>query len=128
MHGKFALETLAHVIELIAQIGLPETRRRDMTSVIRRTCEMAGRRPVDVGTEPPALRAMITRIRPAAHNVSPKSWSTMRSVFNAALRVAGLIDDSGRGQANRDSAWAPLMQAVAGDKRLSGGLAAFANW
>jgi integrase len=71
---------------------------------------------------------MISGIRPAVHGVSAKSWSTMRSAFNAALQVASITDDPGRGLANRDKTWGPLMRAVAGDMRLSGGLAAFANW
>jgi integrase len=52
----------------------------------------------------------------------------MRSVFRAALELAGVIDDLGRGSARRHALWGSLMEMVARDKRLSNGLAAFANW
>src|SRR5262245_44230383 len=110
--------TLADVLEIVAGADLPRTRRRDMICAIKRICEMAGAAPADLTTDPPTLRSTIAKIRPAAHSVSTKSWSTMRSVFGAALRLAGVIDDLGRGHARGHPAWAQLMQAVAGDKRL----------
>src|SRR5262249_705739 len=46
----------------------------------------------------------------------------------AALRLAGVIDQRGEGLALKDPAWAHLLEAIAEDKRLSCGLAAFANY
>ena len=71
---------------------------------------------------------MLSRIRPAAHGVSAKSYSNLRSLLAAALELAGVIDPSGRGRAIRHPQWGPLLEAVADDQRLSNGLAAFANW
>jgi hypothetical protein len=71
---------------------------------------------------------MLSGIRPAAQGVSAKSYSNLRSLFAAALQLAGVIDPSGRGSAKRHSGWGPLLEAVADDQRLSNGLAAFANW
>jgi integrase len=128
MNEKKPIGTLAEVLGLIDQAGFTGTRRRDMVSAINRICEMAGTTPVNVRAEPALLKAMLFGIRPAAHGVSAKSYSNLRSLFAAALQLAGVIDPSGRGGALRHPEWGPLLKATAGDQRLSNGLAAFGNW
>jgi integrase len=128
MNEDGTIGTLADVLALIDQAGLAGTRRRDMVSAVNRICEMAGTAPASVRAEPPVLKDMLSRIRPAAHGVSAKSYSNLRSLFAAALQLAGVIDPSGRGSARRHPVWGPLLDAVAHDQRLSNGLAAFANW
>ena len=76
----------------------------------------------------PALRARLAAIRPAAHGISPRTFSNLRSLFAAAMEWAGVIERFPRGAAKMDPAWAPLAAAIAGDKRLANGLAAFMNW
>jgi integrase len=120
--------TLADVLGLLDPAGLTGTRRRDMVSAVKRICEMAGTTPPSVRAEPAVLKEMLSRIRPAAHGVSVKSYSNLRSLFAAALQLAGVIDSSGRGSARRHPEWGPLLEAVADSQRLSNGLAAFANW
>jgi site-specific recombinase XerD len=128
MNENKTIGTLADVLSLIDQTGLTGTRRRDMISAIKRICEMAGTTPACVCAGLPVLKEMLSRIRPAAHGVSAKSYSNLRSLLAAALQLAGVIDPSGRGRAIRHPQWGPLLQAVAEDQRLSNGLAAFANW
>jgi hypothetical protein len=128
MNQNKTIGTLADVLSLIDQTGLTGTRRRDMISAIKRICEMAGTTPACVCAGLPVLKEMLSRIRPAAHGVSAKSYSNLRSLLAAALQLAGVIDPSGRGRAIRHPQWGPLLQAVADDQRLSNGLAAFANW
>jgi integrase len=128
MNEKRTVGTLADVLGLLDQAGLTGTRRRDMVSAINRLCEMAGTTPASVRAEPPILKDILSRVRPAAHGVSAKSYSNLRSLFAAALQLAGIIDPSGRGSARRHPEWGPLLEAVADDQRLSNGLAAFANW
>jgi integrase len=120
--------TLADVLGLLDPAGLTGTRRRDMVSAVNRICEMAGTTPASVRAEPSVLKDMLSRIRPAAHGVSAKSYSNLRSLLGAALQLAGVIDPSGRGGAKRHPEWGPLLEIVADDQRLSNGLAAFANW
>src|SRR5262249_5800480 len=98
-----------------------------MTSAIKRICEMAGVGSAMMPTEAPALRAMIAKIRPAAHGVKEKTWANLLSQLRAALRLADVIDHPAPGSALKHPAWAPLVKAVAADKRLSYGLAAFSN-
>jgi hypothetical protein len=74
------------------------------------------------------LRAIIAKIRPAAHGVTEKTWANLLSQLRAALRLADVIDPMVSGSAMQDPAWAALVQAVAGDKRRSCGLALFFNW
>jgi integrase len=120
--------TLADVLAAVDRAGLTSTRQRDMVSAVNRVCEMAGTTPAGVPAEPPALRDMLSRIRPAAHGVSAKSYSNQRSLLGSALQLAGITDPLGRGSAKRHPGWGPLLEAVANDMRLSSGIAAFANW
>jgi hypothetical protein len=128
MTEKRVVITLADVLALLDEAGLIGTRRRDMVSAIKRLCAMAGTAPATVRAEPLLLREMLSRIRPAAHGVSAKSYSNLRSLLGAALQLADVIDPLGRGSARRDAGWGPLLETVAEDQRLSNGLAAFANW
>ena len=89
---------------------------------------MAGTAPAKVAADAMALRATLAAIRPAAHGITPKTWANLLSRLRAGLRLAGIIDPMGQGFAMRDPAWAPCLQAIADDKRLSCGLASFANW
>ena len=77
----------------------------------------------------PAVRDLLAKIRPAAHGMTCKTWANLLSRFRRELRLADVIDP----MATRLAlpvipTWAPSVQAIAGDKRLSTGLAAFANW
>src|SRR5262245_53143661 len=128
MDEKRTETTLADVLARLDQGGLTGTRRRDMASAINRVCAMAGTTPAAVPAAPPFLREMLSRVRPAAHGISRKSYSNLRSLLAAGLHLAGLADPLSRGRALRHPAWGPLLEAIADDKRLSNGLAAFANW
>jgi hypothetical protein len=100
-------------------IGRPATER---------ICAMAGMSPASVLANSRSIRATLAKIRPAAHRISAKTWANLLSQFRKELRLADVIDPSYAGRAARDPGWAPLAQAIAGDKRLSAGLAAFHNW
>src|SRR6478672_3367461 len=128
MNANRTVGTLADVLGHLDEAGLTGTRRRDMVSAVNRLCEMAGTTPASVRAEPSVLKDMLSRIRPAAHGVSAKSYSNLKSLLGAALQLAGVIDPSGRGSAKRHPEWGPLLEAIADDQRLSNGLAAFANW
>jgi integrase len=120
--------TLADVLSLLEHSGLTDTRRRDMISAIKRLCEMAGAMPASVAAKPPQVRELLSRIRPAAHGITAKSYSNLRSLLAAALQLAGVIDPLGRRVASRDPKWRELLDVIADDQRLSNGLITFANW
>jgi hypothetical protein len=120
--------TLEDVLESVQQGGLLGLRRRDMASAVKRICEMGGVAPAAVAAETRVLRAMLAKILPAAHGVSPKTWANLLSQFRGALRHAGVIDPVEVGSAVQKPEWAPLVHAVAGDKRLTHRLITFFNW
>ena len=128
MHPYGEVKTLENVLHVLDEAELSATRRRDMISAVKRVCEMAGSTPLSVSVEAPLLRGLVSKIRPAAHGISAKSYSNLKSLLAAALQLAGIIDSMGRGTARGHPVWGPLLRAVADDKRLSNGLAAFANW
>ncbi|MGO9057897.1 MAG: tyrosine-type recombinase/integrase [Candidatus Binataceae bacterium] len=123
-----SLETAEDLLRFLDEAHLTATRRRNMKSAINRICEMAGCIPWSLHLKPPIIREVLRKILPALHGVSSKTWANMRSLFAAALEMAGVIDRLGRGVALRHPVWGPLMRAIASDQRLTGGLAAFANW
>ena len=84
--------------ELLDRAGLTATRRRDMVSAVKRICEMAGTTPAGVAAEPALLRRMLSSIRPAAHGISAKSYSNLRSLLAATLQLAGVIELLGPGR------------------------------
>jgi integrase len=120
--------TLKDVLESVQEGGLPNLRCRDIVSAVSRICEMIGVAPAAMTADATALRPMLAKVLPAAHGVTQKTWANLLSQFRAALRHAGVIDAPVVGAALQDPAWAPLVKAVAGDKRLSSGLASFSNW
>src|SRR5215204_3355031 len=125
MNEKRIVTTLADVLAVVDQAGLGGTRHRDMVSAVNRICAMAGTAPANTPAEPSFLRDMLSRIRPAAHGVTAKSYSNLRSLLTAALQLADVIEPFGQGSARRDAGWGPLLETVADDQRLSTGLAAF---
>ena len=128
LNNNKSLETAEDLLGLLDVTSLNATPRRDKKSAVKRTCEMAGRAPRSLPLDAPILRETLRKIRPAAHGVSWKTWANIRSAFAKALELAGVIDRMDRGVALRHPLWGPLMRSIAHDKRLAGGLAAFANW
>ena len=122
------LQTMADVMVMIRQSELPERRKRDLLSAIRRVSDMTGCAPASLRVDVPALRKALDEVRPAAHGMSAATFSNIRSLFGAALKWAGLVESFTRGAARRDEQWAPLVAAIAADKRLSAGLASLMNW
>jgi len=122
------VKTLDDILAGVREADISAIQCRDMTSAIKRICEMARMSPASVLAEASILRPILRTISPATHGVSQKSWANMRSRLRAALELAGAIDSMGRGCAMRHPAWAPLLQIIAGNQALSNGLASFANW
>jgi hypothetical protein len=116
------------LLEFLDVASLKATRRRDMKSAVKRTCEMAGCAPRSLRLKVPILRDTLRKILPAAHGVSLKTWANQQSLFRRALELAGIIDRMKRGVALRHPLWGPLMRLIANNKRLAGAHAAIANW
>src|SRR5688572_23042972 len=89
---------------------------------------MARVAPTQVPAEAASIRTLLAKVRPAAHGMTPKSWANLQSCFRQELRLADVIDPNFQGCAARHRAWAPLVHAIADDKRLLHGMALFTNW
>ena len=122
------LETAEDLLGLLDVASLNATLHRDLKSAVKRVCDVAGCTPRRLRLEVPTLRKTLRQAHPAAHGITPKTWANLLSRFRAALRLADVIDPQWQGFAMHHVAWAPLVQAIAEDKRLSCGLAAFSNW
>lgn len=63
-HNNNKHETLEGVLWAVPKADLTPFQRRDMTSAIKRVCEMAGMVPATVPAETKSLRLMLAKIRP----------------------------------------------------------------
>ena len=127
LYKNESLETAEDLLRLLDGASLNATLHRDIKSAVKRVCDVAGSTPRSLRLEVPTLRKTLRQARPAAHGITPKTWANLLSRFRAALRLADVIDPLWQGFATSHPAWGPLVQAIAEDKRLSCGLAAFSN-
>ena len=100
--------TLAEVIARHEQDAtLTPKRRRDLKSAVLRMSEITG---VDPRSTPVSLRLMrprINAVRPAKYNLTPKTWSNLRSNFRAAV-----VQAAPRQPRRPDLEWARLRTAL----------------
>ncbi len=118
-------KTLEDVRRMVDPPGRPRPNGRPAAE---RLCAMAGTTAAEVPAEPAAIRSLLAKVRPAAHGLTPKTWANLMSRFRGELRAANIIDPNWQGRAARHPNWAPLVQSLMSDKKLSTGLAAFCNW
>jgi len=120
-------ETLEDVRQLAAE-DLPSGGRPWLgRSATERVCDLAGVHPASVPAEPASIRTLLRGVRPAAHAMSRKTWANVLSRFRVELRFASVLDPNHAGGAARHPVWAPLIQAISGNKGLANGLACFAK-
>jgi hypothetical protein len=120
-------KTLEEVHQLVESAD-PPGQRRNGRSATERICTMTGMAPGQVRTDAPSIRALLSKVRPALHGMTAKTWANLLSRFRQELRLADVIDPNRQGCAARHPAWAHLVQVIAKAKNLANGLAAFINW
>ena len=120
--GVNTLEDLRHLVNPSG--GL----RPNGRSATEKLCALAGKPTAQVPAEPAAIKILLSGIRPAAHEITPKTWANLLSRFRQELRLSGVIDSGHIGRAARHPAWRPLMRTIDADKGMSNGLASFCNW
>src|SRR3954469_18587228 len=108
MDGGLAIVTLSDIIDMLPQnAALSQSRRRDLASAVLRICEITG---VDPRTTPASLQSMrplIQKVHPAKYDMTPKTWSNLRSNFRAAL-----VHASPRPPRHPDPEWERLRAAL----------------
>ena len=93
------------------------TRGRDRISAVRRMSEITGVDPRSTPASMRFMRPLINAVLPAKHNLTPKTWSNLRSNFRAAV-----VQPRQRKQA--DPQWSKL-HVVLPTKRMKLGLSRF---
>lgn len=109
MDGVIAVHlTLDDVIERIkTNPTLSPARRRDLISAVLRICDLVG---VDPQVTPASLaymRPLIKQVRPARHNISPKTWSNLRANLRAAV-----VAPQPRQPREQDPEWDSLLRLI----------------
>ena len=84
-------------VSRLADTASPAGRRLWLgRSATERICAMAGVAPASVPADAPRVRAMLIKIRPAAHGIAPKTWANLLSRFRTELRLAGSSIPTGK--------------------------------
>jgi integrase len=84
--------TLADAItKLEALPNLPNAKRRDLISAIKRTATFAGREPADLPADAPALRAILAKIHPAQAGIAAKSLANIKANLAKALLLTRIF-------------------------------------
>lgn len=105
--------TLAEAIErVMARTDIPERRRWELCSAVRRLCRALGRLPSDVLADPTELRRRLAQMSPMAAGLSRGGWRNLKSLVSKALLTAGLISLPRRSQMPLPSPWRDLLDRM----------------
>ena len=117
------LLTLADVVlALEGATDLPPDRRRDLLSACRRIAALLQTTPEHLPASLAELRPRLSRVLPAAHGLSSKTWQNLRSNLIAAIKRTVPSGTPRRPQAA--AGWQRL-RGLLSDKRLQNGLSRF---
>lgn len=91
---------------------LSPTRVRDMVSALRRVAKVLGLPPQDVPCDPRWLQPRLSKVRPAAHGISVKTWQNVVSDARGAMAHFGIVERRHRRRDELSPAWQNLWTAV----------------
>ncbi|NQU71175.1 MAG: tyrosine-type recombinase/integrase [Rhodospirillales bacterium] len=121
----FKPTTLADVLERVgADPALSATRRRDLSSAVRRIANLLNRSPNQVPARITELRPALSAIHPAQAGISEKTWQNIKANFLAALRHAGVNQSPAALVRELSPDWRALHSSLP-DKRMKNGLSRF---
>jgi integrase len=105
--------TLADVISHIQQRhALPPQRRHDLTSAVRTIARLLGQPPGDIEADPAAIRQRLVPFTAASAGTSQGRWKNLRSLFTAALNLAGVHVVRRRRRDALSPAWQELLSRI----------------
>jgi len=117
------LKTLGDVTTHLRQDPcLTPKRRRDLISAVLRISEMTAVDPRNTPASLQFMRSRINAVRPAKHNLTPKTWSNLRSNFRAAL-----VQAAPRQPRQPNAEWENLRRTLP-NKRMKTGLSRFVSF
>ena len=113
--------------QILADLTLPEQRRRNIASALTGLASALGR-PLDaLPTEPAALRALMANRSAAEMGFRPGRWRNVRSLLSSALVHVGLVQLPARLDTPLSPAWGSLLgKGLPRDARFR--LARFGRW
>ncbi len=116
-NSPFISEGIPSLADVLAQLetveGLSPTRRRDLRSALTSIARLIGRRAEEVPANLNWLRIRVRRIHPAAHDLSKKRWSNIRSDALKALEVTGCSRMRADWLCPPSPAWQALLDRIA---------------
>lgn len=107
------------MVDLVAVIGadkeLDDTRRRNVTSSIRRFCAALGYELTEVPANHWYFRERLKRFHPLAAGIKKKRWQTIKSDVSFAFKRAGITKGQARPLAPHSPEWRALKDKLFSD-------------
>jgi integrase len=100
------------ISHLQAQHELPRQRRHDLTSAVRSVARLLGQPTSDIEANPAAIRQRLVPFTAASAGMSQGRWKNLRSLFTAALSLAGVTVVRRRRRDTLSPAWQELLSRV----------------
>lgn len=120
--------TLAELrARLIADASLPEAKRSEMNSAIKRFCEICGRMPDETLADPAVIRTLASKASWQLEGLSAKGWANLKTRLTAAFKAGGIpVHRRCRRNFVISDAWAASLEGL--KKRDRDELLRFAGW
>src|SRR5437867_12403924 len=103
--------TLQDLLDRLADVDVPESRRRDLRSAVTSYAKLVEKEPASIELDLAELRRTLDRMVPIEARVSAKRWANLRSDLAAAIDASSLIPMLKTAGLPVDPAW---------EKRLAG--------
>ena len=100
------------ITEIDNVVDLSATRRRDLKSDVRSLCRLLGKHPSEVPANINWLHVRVRRIVPAAHNISKKRLSNLKSGVLKALALTGCSRERSHWLRSPSSQWQALLDNI----------------
>jgi integrase len=108
--------TMADLVAVIsADTELDDTRRRNVTSSIRRFCATLGYELTEVPANHGYFRERLKRFHPLAAGIKKKRWQTIKSDVSFAFKQAGITKGQARSLAPHSPEWRTLKDKLSSD-------------
>jgi len=120
--------------DLITQLrddsSLNHTRHRDLASGLRRVAKALGLTPQDVPCHGRWLQPRLSKVSPAMHGISTKTWQNAVSNVRSAMAHAGIVEQRFNRITDLSPEWQELWARVleTGDKTLQPSLCRFVHF
>jgi hypothetical protein len=126
--GSDRPRTLSACLEWVeAHHAVSDAVRKRQAGAVTAVARVTGRASCGLAADPAGLRPLLRDVLPAAHNMSHKRWSNVRSDLKALLRATGWVSPLSARTAPLSGTWAELLVA-AGTEHAVKALPPFARY